>query len=217
MFENFIHTILDFVLPPRCLGCKRPAQYLCTTCIREIPRADTIDLEHSYALFTYHDPRVKKLIWKLKYHGLTAVAPRIASLLHDLILPDLAEISLFEAGKVLLVPIPITSKRQKERGFNQAAVLAKHLARKNPESLIYAPNILQKTKDTPTQVSIKNRAERLKNLAGAFAVTDPDKVKNQTILILDDVITTGTTVREARRVLLQSNAKKVLTLAVAHG
>ncbi len=214
---NFIHKILDWLFPPRCVGCGQEGKHLCPDCLEQIPRADTLDLEDSYALFDYTDPRAKKLIWKLKYHGLTAVAPAVARLLSELVLPDLADQVLFGVHRFLLVPIPITPKRKRERGFNQAAVLARELARQNSDLLSYEPKIVAKIKDTPTQVSIKGRAARLKNLQGAFAVTDPAKVKNQTVIVLDDVITTGATVAEARRALRAAGARKVLALAVAHG
>ena len=77
-------------------------------------------------------------------------------------------------------------------------------------------NILTKTRETPTQVSLGDRAERLENLKNAFAVRAPEKVRGAHVVLVDDVTTTGATLLEARGELLRAGARKVTCLAVAH-
>ena len=214
---SLIHKILNLIFPTQCLGCGRPGFDLCPNCALNLPPADTTDLAETYACFDYETQIVKKLIWRLKYRGHSALAKPLAPLLYELILPEIADGRLFDTRPWLIVPTPLRPKRLAERGFNQAALLAKFLAAKDPANLKYQGEILEKIKDTSTQVSLKNRATRLKNLHQAFAVCRPELVKGQKIIVVDDVITTGATVGEARRALLKAGAKRVLALALAHG
>ena len=113
----------------------------------------------------------------------------------------------------LIIPIPLSKKRLRERGFNQAELIANLLAEKM--SVKIACNILEKIKHTETQVKVKNRENRLKNLKGRFKVSHPRLLKEKTIILVDDVATTGATLFEAGRVLKKSGAKKVVPVVVA--
>ena len=83
-------------------------------------------------------------------------------------------------------------------------------------SFIFAPDILLKTKDTESQVNIKNRKLRMKNLDGVFAVSGAERIKGRDVILLDDVITTGSTIKEAAKTLKEAGAKKIIALAFAH-
>lgn len=78
-------------------------------------------------------------------------------------------------------------------------------------------NVLYKTQDTPSQVSIKDREKRLNNIKGSFAVKNPELIKDRNIILIDDVSTTGATVTEAKKVLREAGAKKVIGVVVARG
>jgi len=121
------------------------------------------------------------------------------------------------AGETLLIPIPITKARRKERGFNQTEMLAENLMKIVPANFLlhYEPNILIKTKETEKQ-TFKNRAERLASLKDSFQVTDPEKIKDKKIILLDDVVTTGATISEVKRVLKQAHAKSIQAITLAH-
>ena len=80
-----------------------------------------------------------------------------------------------------------------------------------------AENILARTRNTGSQTEIKERSKRLANMRNAFAVTDPQAVRGKQILIIDDVITTGGTIGDARRALEQAGAKIIIAGAIAHG
>ncbi len=114
----------------------------------------------------------------------------------------------------LIVPVPLHMKRLRERGFNQSFLLIRRWARQ--EGLPFDGLTLSRSRWTEPQTAL-SRKERHKNIKGAFAVKDPEKIVGQKILLVDDVYTTGSTVNECARVLMEAGAKfvDVLTLARA--
>lgn len=112
----------------------------------------------------------------------------------------------------LVVPVPLHKTRLRQRGFNQAAVLGKWLAGRRGVPL--DPFVLLRTRATPTQVGLSEK-ERSANVAGAFAVRNRDAVRNRSILLVDDVYTTGATVAECAKVLRRAGARRVDVLVLA--
>lgn len=207
--------ILNTLFPPYCLGCKRSGRLLCEGCVASLPSAPAE--RGALALFNYEHPLVRKIIWKFKYTGLKSLAGELAPLLQQLILEEVSERRSFSPHKLLVMPVPLAPGRSQERGYNQAALLSEALVRLLPDDLIYSPDILLKIKDTPTQVSMKTRAARLHNLIGAFKVVAPEKIKNRSVLLIDDVLTTGATIETARAELIKNGADEVLAVVLAHG
>jgi ComF family protein len=113
------------------------------------------------------------------------------------------------AAADLLAPVPLHPKRIKNRGFNQSLLLAQAF----PGAAV-AREALIRTRHTPPQVGL-NPKERQDNVKGAFAVTDPARVKGQSVLLIDDLYTTGSTVKECARVLRKAGASRVEVLTVA--
>ena len=114
----------------------------------------------------------------------------------------------------LVTYVPVSKKRKQERGYDQSYLLARETCRHwsvAPETL------LQKTKDNVAQSSLSSREERQKNVVGAYVAVNEDKIKGQRILLIDDILTTGATLREAARVLREAGAERVIcaTLAAA--
>ncbi len=119
--------------------------------------------------------------------------------------------------EALVVPIPLHKKRRRERGYNQAERIAQAVVDALPESgLLLAPQVLVRTRNTPSQVRIQKRKERLANVRGAFAVPDPAGVHGRDIIVLDDVTTTGATLAGAAQALKKAGAREVLCVAAAH-
>ncbi len=116
---------------------------------------------------------------------------------------------------IIIIPIPLSRKRLRQRGYNQSELLGKFLSDKL--SVKISSNVLYKTRETISQVEIKDRSKRLKNLQGAFEVKNPETIKNKSVILIDDIITTGATMAEASRVLKKAGAKKVIGLVVAKG
>lgn len=171
------------------------------------------------AALPYEHPWVKKLIWRLKYYRGRHLATRLAEIISEKLLEELADISNFTAGddKWLVIAVPQSTTRRRTRDFNQAETLAKNLALQNNDFLEFKTGLVIKTKDTLPQAKILNRKKRLENVRGSFATTKAEGVYGRRVIIVDDVITTGATVSEIKRVLKDAGARVVLGIAVAHG
>ncbi len=219
MFNQTLNIVLDLLLPHRCFGCRRSGAGLCPACAAARESAEPLDAPQTYALFAYHDPVVQKMIWALKYRGARAVGFRLGALLYDYLAEELSEISLLDGDdqNFLVIPIPLSPSRARARGYNQATAIAQGLVNRGGKNFTLASHLLKRTRDTGSQTEIRARAKRLANVRGAFAVTDPSAVRGKQIIIVDDVITTGGTLGEAKRVLERAGAKIVIAAAVAHG
>lgn len=205
--------LLDLILPRFCLGCRRAGDYLCDECLGSLPPAPVEPI--ITAAFDYHHPVTKRAIWLLKYRGGKQLAAKFARALYPHLVEALAEASLIEGLPWLLVPVPLAPQRARRRGFNQAALIAESLAARDPKHLELAPELLVKARETPPQASLRRREARLANLRGAFRVAYPTRVRGRSIIVVDDVVTSGATTGEARRVLKAAGAKSVLIVAAA--
>jgi ComF family protein len=145
-------------------------------------------------------------------HGLKFQSRRnLASLLGPLLAATFLD--SWERSEVdLVLPIPLHPRRQRERGFNQAALLARSMTRLL--ALPYDEKCLERTRATAPQAALTNR-ERLRNMAGAFECRRPAEVRKRRVLLIDDVMTTGATVAGAARALLECGAHRVSVLTVA--
>jgi len=226
MFNQTFSLVLDLLLPQRCFGCRRRGTVLCSACAVLREPADPLDGPQTYALFAYRDRVVQKMIWALKYRGTRAMGERLGALLYDYLAEELSEASLLGGGdqNFLVVPIPLAPSRARTRGYNQATVIARGLINRAEKisprdggKFILAEKILRRTRDTGSQTGIRERSKRLANVRGCFAITDPTTVRGKQIIIVDDVITTGGTLTEARRELQTAGAKIVIAAAIAHG
>ena len=172
-----------------------------------------------YSLFKYKDPLVRQALWALKYEGNRKIGRLFAILLYDTLIEIISEATLYDNfSQPLFIPIPLSKERYKERGWNQAEIIVQEIIKLYPQSdWQYEKNILQKVKHTMPQTKL-SRAKRLENLKNCFA-TNPEKlkiIKNRNIVLVDDVVTTGSTIQEARRTLLEAGARQVLAFTVAH-
>lgn len=117
-------------------------------------------------------------------------------------------------SEVLVLPIPLSAKRERERGYNQVIEIVKK-AKSLKRDIDIRTNILFRTRDTRPQTSLSKK-ERLDNMKGAFGALHGEAVTDKHILILDDVTTTGATLKQARAVLAPYNPASVTLLALAH-
>ncbi len=242
---RILDTILNLVLPAHCVACGKTGTDLCRECLSNFPPAERETANWIFPLFDYHHAPVKKSIWLLKYKNRKRLARVFADVLYGKIMEELSDIGAMENFREpILIPVPLSEKRYQERGYNQAELICRELIKldaTNPDTnlnLRYSvdreskqsdlnklrpngnfqleKNILIKTKETERQVNIKDRAKRLKNLAGSFAVGKPELIRGRNIILIDDVTTTGATLTEAKRVLKRSGAKKVIAFTIAH-
>jgi len=112
----------------------------------------------------------------------------------------------------LIVPVPLHSRRKRERGFNQAKLLAEIVARHFNLTLIEA---LKRIKNTKPQAKIKDIEKRMKNISNCFVIKNPEMIQGKNIILVDDVFTSGATMNEAVKILKQNGAKKVIALVLA--
>lgn len=215
---NIISSILEYIFPTRCIGCKNMGDILCEKCLEKIPEPRQPVDNFIHACFSYKNGTVKYALWLLKYHGKFPIAKIFGNTLYEYNIDILSEKNMFDSGKeTLVVPIPITKNRKRVRGYNQSALLARAFVENLGEKEFkYEGDIIEKIRDTIAQAKIRNRTERLKNLQGAYKIKSNAIVKGKNIILIDDVSTTGATLKEARRVLREAGARNVIALVVAH-
>jgi ComF family protein len=170
------------------------------------------------SLFDYQDPLVKTLVWEIKFKGNRSLAKLAAELLYEELLVELSERLLFEhtPHTPLLVPVPLAPQRLQERGFNQVERIAKEMLALDEGKHFFLSTLVSRKRETKSQTQTQNRSERVSNLRGAFSITDVPKIKGAYVIILDDVATTGSTIGEIRRILLEAGARSVTGLTLAH-
>ena len=222
---GFLNTILEVVFPAYCVSCGKSGLDFCVKCLTESPSAERESAKWIFPLFDYRHPPIKKAVWLLKYKGKKRLANIFAAVMYGRILEELSDLRMLENFKdAILIPIPLSGKRSRERGFNQAELICKELIKIEKSNLRHGvdvnftleSDVLIKPKDTVHQAHIENRTARLKNIVGSFAVKNTEKLKNGNIILIDDVTTTGATLSEARKILKQSGARKIIAFTVAH-
>ncbi|MFA6273988.1 MAG: phosphoribosyltransferase family protein [Candidatus Paceibacterota bacterium] len=213
-----INTILNIIFPVNCLSCGKNGFELCIRCLSDCPPAERESAKWIFPLFDYRHPLIKKSIWLLKYKGKKRISNIFAEVLYGRIIEEMADLLVLENFKApILIPIPLSSKRKRERGFNQTELICKKLIKLDKENIFkLEKNVLIKPKETEHQAKIEDRAKRLKNIVGSFAVKNIEKIKDRNIILIDDVSTTGATLSEARKILKQAGAKKIIAFTVAH-
>lgn len=216
--EKFKNILLDLLFPTRCTNCKTKGPELCQDCSNNMPYPDHENMENIFASFEYQEPAIKKLLHALKYYNKKYVGNLLGKYLYERLNEEISELYIFSAGSpILLIPVPLSTQRFKERKYNQAKLIAQGLIESDTNKIFQlADNVIQKIKETPPQARIKNRQKRLQNIVGCFSIQNPKKVIGKTIIIIDDVTTTGGTIYEIMKILKNSGAKKVVGFAVAH-
>ena len=215
-------NILDFLFPKRCVGCGTIRKYFCDECrvkIRVIADNEQIcpmcgrlaldGITHpgcktDYGLdgltsFFHYDGPVQKAIKAIKYRYISDLASEFASL-----------IPKFSFTKpYTLIPIPLHPARFRQRGFNQAEELGTFLR------IPMRTDILRRTKATTPQVDMKHRKDRLKNMNGVCEIRSSAIINNLSVLLFDDVFTTGATMRSAAVALKHAGATFVWAVTMA--
>lgn len=217
---NILNTILNIIFPVNCLSCGKNEEYLCIECLTNAPLSLRESEEWMLPLYDYRHPPIKKAIHSLKYKGKKILAKTFAEIMYPRILEELADLRLMQNFyDPILIPIPLSKKRYKERGYNQSELICKNLIKLDKKvNFKLEKYILIKHKETIHQAHIKNRKERLENLQGSFSIEEKniDKIKNKNIILIDDVFTTGATLNEARKILKKCGAKKIIAFTIAH-
>lgn len=207
--------LLDWLFPETCLSCKKSGSALCSDCFSKLRSADPVEDDWITPLYSYRDPIVHQALFDIKFYGKFRVADCFGESLADAALSHLTESVMTTATEVLIVPIPASHTGRLRRGYNQATAIAEALKKNIAVPARFDAHALTKTKKTERQATIKERGKRLSNMNGAFAARK-DTVENQVIILVDDITTTGATLRDARRALQKAGAKKVFAVTIAH-
>lgn len=233
-----VRRLLDAIYPPRCVVCGRAGSAVCADCLKSMrsPAAPTCahcdatisdtgssaaprlcaDCTAGRRLAHFDGVRVtveyagaaRTAVIALKFGGQRRVAERLATLMST---PFWCDIKIAD----IVIPMPLHASRQRERGYNQAEVLARAFA--NLQGLRLRSDLLERTRATEAQTRL-SREERRRNVAGAFALTSPEAaaaISGRHILLVDDVTTTGSTLDAAAEPLRSAGAASIWGLAFA--
>lgn len=241
-FKNLLKFVSDLFFPKKCLGCNKAGAYICDSCLgkiemsqnntcpfcdRPIPNTlicqkcrERYFLDRLIWATPYSNPLIKELIKIFKYHYVKELAHPLSQLLIKK-----CGILGIPHNAVIVVSIPLHKQRIRERGFNQAELLAKKVA--EYFSIPIDNSVLARKKYTPSQAKAKNHKKRKEALENAFEIhpkftkkcvaENKNLLKNKTIILIDDVTTSGATLSEAAKVLRRAGAKEVWGLVVAKG
>lgn len=221
--------ILDALFPPLCIHCAahlRDSSTLCArclslirahetmfcpSCLRRLPENKKGCHKNAHYLLAplgnYDDAALRALIHALKYKGAKEASYTLSALLARYV----SQLQL-DADDYLVIPIPLSHKRMRERGFNQAELIAGDIASRY--HLEMRSDILCKIKHTPTQTGLSKK-ERKTNLLGCFELRDKKGVHGRSVILVDDVFTSGATMDEAARTLKEAGVKKIIALVLA--
>lgn len=232
--ETMAKDFCELIFPPQCRVCGRGdtlvdgmcgncsadvayiASPICTICGRDFPVSEGGDHICGKCLrqpppfmcaraITYYEEPVRSLLHDLKYNFDTTVIQPLAKIAQN------GDISVSDSCDCV-VPVPLHGKRLRSRGSNQALVLARLLFAHRQGIIV--PDSLVKTRNTVSQTELDG-AGRRRALRGAFAVKRPENIKDMAVCLVDDIYTTGTTVRECAKVLYSGGASSVVVLTFA--
>lgn len=215
LFRELYNIVLDAVFPlsgaEHEIAAMSPVEAL--TLLPPAPPYDgsVVPLENTSSLFAYKDERVSRLVWSIKYkndqHAVAIGAYALYEKLKTL------------NGTLVLIPTPVTPKRRRERGYNQCELLIEEIKRLDTKNhFLYLPNLLERTTNTEAQKT-KSRTDRLDGTKNLYGVNknDANTIEGSPcIIIIDDVITTGSTMKAAQDALRSAGFSNVGGLSVAH-
>jgi ComF family protein len=160
-----------------------------------------------------YDGGLRELIHLLKYNGVRPASSVLGRMLAECLTQLEPE---FEDEEILILPVPLYKGKRRQRGFNQAEMITREAMRFYPEKARFAMenDILQRVRDTQSQIGLTSH-QRRENMRGAFAVSGAAEVTGRSIVVVDDVYTTGTTLSECARVLRKAGATRVWAVTVA--
>lgn len=221
-----INSFLDYFLPRFCSSCSiklnTVEDTICNVCLTKIQSATEQRIDHEYdkkfkenniisnffSLYVFKkDKELQNAIHALKYNSKF----RIGIFLGKRLAEELSNVHP-DWQIDLIIPIPLHQLKKAERGFNQSFYIAKGV--NNVLKIKVTENAVKRIKYTQSQTTM-NIIERKENISGAFKVKKQTMIKDKTILLIDDVITTGATISECGEILLRARAKKVYAASVA--
>ena len=214
---GILTVFLDLLFPPKCVFCARvlnKADYgLCDKCIESLPYADNYGKQNGDVFdfcvsALYYTGDVRRSILRYKFKD----APQYVDIYGKLLAECIRECN--DVNYDIISWVPLSAKRERKRGYNQAMLLAMATALELDD---VAVETLKKPRDVRAQSELGDRAERSANISGAFAASDIELISGKSVLLIDDVVTTRSTLDECARVLLSAGALRVICATLARG
>ena len=212
---NFINSALDYFFPPICGMCGEINEnYICNNCYENIKKIKKCVINE------YNNRNFSKHLYIFRYEGI--IRNKIIEykfedkgylykMFAKIILSDKKTCNFIKKYDVI-IPVPISKKRKKKRGYNQSELVANELAQKLNQDIW--TDIIIKKKDNKPQSEL-NKLERIKNVEDIYEINKPIEVKNKKVLLLDDINTTGSTVNEIARKLKQNQTQEIGVITLA--
>ena len=214
---GFFSQLLDLVYPPRCIFCRKPLKkgqrHICDDCRGSISYTSgggrqSGDFYTVCVSPLYYEGEVRKSLLRYKFKEATGYAQPYGELIAECVREHLTE------GYDLISWVPLSRQRYKERGYDQAMLLALAAALELND---VAVSTLEKVRDVEKQSLMGSEEKRRANISGVYRVADRELIEGKRILLIDDIVTTGATLSECARTLLEGGAKEVLCAALARG
>ncbi|NLE07340.1 MAG: ComF family protein [Parcubacteria group bacterium] len=212
MIRQILELIQDIIVPENNEVQKLLA--IPHSTLRELLPKSPVNIKDIFILFNYQNKKVKFIVKAIKYKNNASLRKRIAGYLYEELLDIISEITLFEGKSPLLTPMPMSKTENRKRGFNQCEEICKEIKKMGEENIIVSYNVLKKIRETERQTNL-NKEKRMKNVKNSMLAKNPT-IHNQTVIVFDDVYTTGATFTEAKRALLAGGARRVIGIFVAH-
>jgi len=207
MLQAFLQGALELIFPDNCLLCRqflnsRHQRQLCTKCLGTLEFNPTpFANDHSWSVCLYNEP-AQKLLHAFKYNSKTSLSKTFVPLMIDYIDRHSLPLQKFD----LITPIPLHPVRLRERGYNQSALLSLGLSRHY--GILHTENLLIRQKNTHTQTELGAK-QRWTNMEGAFKIKNSTDVEGKSVVLVDDLYTTGATFHSAAEILKTAGAAKV--------
>jgi len=204
------HWLFDFIFPPTCHGCGRVDTRWCHVCSEELAQIPiqiknfTPETLTELCATAHHTGKLQEAIQALKYHNVPDLAKPLGQRLSQVISDKNWIIDT-------IIPVPLFADREHKRGYNQAYLLTQQVGKMT--NITCQSNLLKRHRDTNQQVGL-NASERRENVKDAFTATQ--SVADMSILIIDDVVTTGSTLDACATALFNVGAKSVYAITVTH-
>ncbi len=213
-------VFLDIFFPPLCLGCRKylnttqeKNDFLCSACFNGIETYKTVFQTDPHftlmAVGSYEDRALKNLIHYFKYEGFLKARQPL----------EIIMVKYLEANPLVrqlpadtvIIPIPLHPSRLRKRGFNQAQLISEILSQRL--NLPVTNKLLGRTRNTEAQIKVPNKEEREENIRGAFKFLGNRCPEN--VILVDDIYTSGATMKEAIKVLRRAGAKNITAFVIA--
>lgn len=203
--------LLDLFFPPRCAFCRTVGVHgVCQNCEKTLPRTpEPLCKDTSFGVCAaplLYEGVVRESLLRFKFHGVQGAAEGYGALLAQCVAEELG-------GEFDLVTwVPVSRERERERGYDQAFLLARETAKHWDTKPV---RLLRKTRDNAAQSGLSSAAERQGNVLGVYKAENTEMLKNACVLLIDDILTTGSTLGECVRVLKEAGAKSVVCATLA--